>query len=191
LILAQYKYLHIWTCLFVSGLSVLCLSSFYTYNMSVFPKKSLNVCLVLFNLFLNFAESTHWYVKLTLDPLMGSRGISEISPKLPRFHQNKLALRVLQMWQLVSPSVNPLVAFYDIHERKWHLTLSFVNVVKFVNSFVLSRTHLKTCWLLTLTLLRILLILLLFAFVHSESYKANCLLVQKCRVNYEVINIEV
>jgi hypothetical protein len=71
----------------------------------------------------------HTYIPLTLYLRRGSRGISNIPPRHPRFTKIRKLWGTLQTWQGVSPSPsycslsqvsanNPLVAFYDIHGGK-------------------------------------------------------------------------
>jgi hypothetical protein len=69
---------------------------------------------------------------------MGHRGISDISPRHPRSHfQNDLAMTntadkyrrvnaVHLKYNIVS-TINPLVAFYDIHETKREVLFFFVS----------------------------------------------------------------
>jgi hypothetical protein len=71
----------------------------------------------------------HTYIPLTLYPRRGSRGISDILPRHPRFTKF-IAMRntadvkggkpIAVLLQSVSDvsAINPLVAFYDIHEGK-------------------------------------------------------------------------
>jgi hypothetical protein len=72
----------------------------------------------------------HTYIPLTLYPRTGSRGISDIPPRHPRFTKNLLAMRntadviggkpIVVLLQSISDvsAINPLVAFYDIHGGK-------------------------------------------------------------------------
>jgi hypothetical protein len=77
-----------------------------------------------------FSISIHTYMPLTLYPRRGSRGISDIPPRHPRFTNIRLATRntadvtgrkpIAVLLQPISgvSAINPLVAFYDIHGGK-------------------------------------------------------------------------
>jgi hypothetical protein len=61
------------------------------------------------------------YIPLTLYLRRGSRGISDIPPRLPRFTADVTSGKTITVWsQYISgaKAINPLVALYDIHGRK-------------------------------------------------------------------------